>query len=452
MRSSLAVKLILAFLGVGLTVAALVAVFAGEVTANEFGALLFAQNQEVIAAKLGDYYLAHGSWVGVNTALPEVFDPRRGGDPDLMLVNLTGQVVAGRPPFGSNAAITAEDLEHGTPIRVNDEVVGTLLREHQAFGFPGERRNPYLDRINQALIIAALGGAALALLLGWLLSRALTGQLRELTLATRKIASGELGQQVAVRSHDEVGQLATSFNAMSSDLARAREIRRQMTADVAHELRTPLSIILGHTEALRDGVLPPTPETHSIVHDEAVRLSRLVEELRTLSLADAGELSLNRRQADPGALLGRAAAGYGPRLQQSGINLKIEQDPELPPVLVDPDRMAQVLNNLLDNAARHTPAGGTITCRATIEAGNPARVRLTIADTGPGIATADLPFIFERFYRADKARQHDSSGSGLGLAIAKSIVETHGGRIWAESEPGKGASFQIELPEMDSDL
>ena len=446
---SLAVKLIVAFVVVGLTVAALVAIFAGQITANEFGDFLFNQNQQAIADQLGEYYRAHGSWEAVNETLPEIFDPRQGGDPDIILADATGRVVAGRPPFGPDRPLSQTELAQGTPIEVDGQTVGTLLREHAPFGVPG-RANLFLERINRALIIAAVGGTALALLLGWLLSRALTSQLRELTLATRKIASGDFGQQVVVRSRDEIGYLAESFNSMSTDLARAREIRRQMTADIAHELRTPLSLILGHTEALRDGVLPPTRETHSLLHDEAVRLNRLVEDLRTLSLADAGELSLNRRAVAPGALLERAVAGHAPRLLNQNIALKTEIAPALSPVDVDPDRMAQVLNNLLDNAARHTPAGGSIVCRATVAAVNRAhpspRVRLSIADSGPGITPADLPLIFERFYRADKSRQHDSSGSGLGLAIAKSIIEAHGGRIWVESQLGVGATFFVELP------
>jgi methyl-accepting chemotaxis protein len=257
MRRSLAVKLILAFLVVGLTVAALVAVFAGQIAANEVGDLLFALNQETIASRLSEYYLAHSSWEGVDEASPDIFDPRRGGIPDLVLVDASGRVVAGRPPLG--LALSQTELTKGKPIEIGRQTVVTFLRQRPPFEISG-RPNPSLERINRALIIAAAGGAVLALLLGWLLARALTGQLRELTVATRKIASGEFGQQVAVRSRDEVGQLAESFNSMSADLARARDIRRQMTADIAHELRTPLSIIIGHTEALRDGVLPPTPE------------------------------------------------------------------------------------------------------------------------------------------------------------------------------------------------
>lgn len=440
---SLALKLILAFLMVGLTVAALVAVFAGQATANAFGDFLFNQNKAAIVARLSEYYRAHGNWHGVHEALPDVFNPLQGGDPDLSLADANGWVAAGRPPFNRAQPLPASEIEQGVPIEVDGQRVGTLVLQRTPFG--GQTRtDPFLERINRALLIAAGGGAALALLLGWLLSRALTAQLHDLTLATRKIASGDLGRQVAVRSRDEIGQLATSFNSMSADLASARDLRRQMTADIAHELRTPLSIILGHTEALRDGVIPSTPETHSLLHDEAVRLNRLVDDLRTLSLADAGELSLNRRPTAPGGLLERAAALHAPRLQQKDITLRTEIAPALPAIDVDPDRMAQVLNNLLDNAARHTPAGGQITCRAA--ANTLSCVHLSISDSGPGIAPADLPFIFERFYRADKSRQHDANGSGLGLAIAKSIVEAHGGRMWAESQPGSGAAFWIELP------
>lgn len=440
---SLTLKLILAFLMVGLTVAALVAVFAGEATLNAFGDFLFSQNKDAIVAQLSDYYRAQGSWANVYFELPDVFDPRSGGDPDIRLVDANGRVVAGRPSFDRTAPLTQAEIAQGTPIVVDGQQVGTLLRQRSPFGTSG-RADPFLDRINRALLIAAVGGAALALLLGWLLSRALTRQLRDLTHASEKIARGDLGRQVAVRSHDEVGQLARSFNLMSADLARSRDLRRQMTADIAHELRTPLSIILGHTEALRDGVLPSTPETHSLLHDEAIRLNRLIEDLRTLSLADAGELSLNRRATQPAALLKRVLALHAPRFQQHAIALQTEIEPGLPSLDVDPDRMLQVLNNLLDNAARHTPEGGQLACRARMF--DSRLVRISISDSGPGIAPADLPFIFERFYRADKSRQHDSTGSGLGLAIAKSIVEAHGGRLWAESQPGSGATFWIELP------
>jgi signal transduction histidine kinase len=446
---SLATKLILGFLIIGLSVSALVAVLAGQVTANEFGDFLFNQNQQALEAQLTDYYKTQGGWTDVDQALASLFDPEHGGDPRILLADVSGQVVAGRSPFGDPQTLTNAELAQGTALVVNGQKVGTLVQLRANFGLPPPAVL-VLGRINRALIIATLGAAGLALLLGWLLARVFTYQLRELTAATRKIASGEFGEPVVVRSRDEIGQLAESFNLMSRELAHARDVRRQMTADIAHELRTPLSIILGHTEALRDRVLPASHEIFFMLHDEALRLNRLVEDLRTLSLADAGELPLNRRDVSPGKLLERALAANAPRLQQKGLELQAELGSNLPEINVDQDRILQVLNNLLDNAARHTPSGGRIIGRVRVEADQrvpPAlRVVFAIVDSGPGITAADLPNIFERFYRADKSRQHDSNGSGLGLAIAKSIIEAHGGRIWAENEPGSGAKFLVELP------
>jgi len=264
-----------------------------------------------------------------------------------------------------------------------------------------------------------------------------------LTAATRAVARGDLSQRVPVRRRDEVGLLAESFNTMTDDLQTARRQRQQMTADIAHDLRTPLSLILGHSEALADGVLEPTPERLEIIHDEAQRLEHLVEDLRTLSLADDGSLPLVPELVDPAAFLERMVTAHRPQAQERGVALDLELDPEAPEVAFDLGRMSQVMDNLLSNALRNMSRGGSVTLGA-----EPAEdgLRLWVQDTGPGIAEEDLERIFDRMYRGDTSRQRDGSGSGLGLTIARSIVEAHGGRIWAESQYGEGARFVIALP------
>jgi signal transduction histidine kinase len=452
---SLAVRLTLAFLVVSLLGIVLVAVLAGRFTEREFGAFILRQREAAIVEALAGYYQEHGSWdglaaSGVLAGIVQSQSPSPNNGPERWPVGLGVADVSGalvtphRGPPGSRP-LSAAELAAGTPIEVDGQVVGTLL-----FDVDEPRNIPpaeaaFLRRINETLILASAGAAIVALLAGGILARTLTGPLRALTHATQAIARGELDQQVEVRSRDEIGELAASFNQMSTDLTRASRLRRRMTADVAHELRAPLSLIRAHAEALRDNVLPPSVETFSLIHDETVRLNRLVDDLRTLSLADAGELTLVRQSVPPGPLLQRAAAAQSVRAQQAGIDLRVEVAPGLPDVQADPDRIAQVLANLLDNALRHTPQGGRIECRAAPAAGEGA-VTLTVADSGPGIAAEDLPNIFERFYRADASRQRDGSGSGLGLAIARSIVEAHGGRLWVESQPGAGARFHVELP------
>jgi signal transduction histidine kinase len=271
-------------------------------------------------------------------------------------------------------------------------------------------------------VVSALVAVLLAFTLGSMLALGLTRSLRELTEATVAIARGKLGMQVKVRSKDELGELAVSFNKMSRDLASATQARRQMTADIAHDLRSPLSVIAGYAEALNDGKLPGTPETYTILHQETRHLSRLVEDLRTLSLADAGELTLNRIPTQAAWLLEQAALRHAVAAEQAGITLRTETVLTSASVPVDPERMAQVLDNLVLNAFRYTPEGGQIVLSAI-----PAHesVQLRVTDTGSGIAAEDLPHIFDRFYRGDKSRQQNGE-SGLGLAIARSIVEAQG--------------------------
>jgi signal transduction histidine kinase len=216
-----------------------------------------------------------------------------------------------------------------------------------------------------------------------------------------------------------------------------------MTADIAHELRTPLSLILGHAEAVHDGVLPPTKENFEIIREEATRLEHLVNDLRILSLADAGELSITLQTIEPERLLQEVASLYQYQAQKKNIKLDLDIASHLPKLEIDPGRMTQVLTNILDNATRHTPEGGTITLSAK-KTGN--AVELAIQDSGPGLPPQETERIFERFYRADASRQRGDGGSGLGLAIAKSIVQAHNGQLSAESEPGKGLKITISLP------
>ena len=441
---SLTVKLVLAFTLVSLVGIVLVAIMAALFTGNQVREFFENQNREVLIADLADYYRQNGSWRGLEKfSNTPVFAQRYGWG--FVVVDTQGKVILRSPNAAQFSRVFNREVqvEEGIPIIVDGKVVGAYFN----LGVRFEPRLPLsaqFTRLYNSLIFASVGAVLASVLLGVLLARSLTRTLRELTAATHKVAKGDLEQQIPIRSKDELGELAASFNQMSSDLAMSRDLRRQMTADIAHELRTPLTVVLGHTEALSEGELPPDPETFDIIYDETKRLNRLVEDLRTLSLSDAGELHLNRSKTSPGDLLEHAAAARKPEAKAKDITLQVEASSELPDVYVDADRMKQVLVNLLDNALRYTPEGGTVTLSATpVVAG----VAIVVRDTGPGIPSEDLEHLFERFYRGDKSRQREEGGSGLGLAIAKSLVESQGGRIRVESQMGKGATFIIELPE-----
>lgn len=448
---SLAAKLSIAFLIVGLLGVGLIALFASRTTQNEFRNFIFDEYRGSFIDQLVEHYRTHNGWSDIQEAmpLPDRFPFQgqgQGPGPrpvnSITLTDSSGSVIIGGAGYYSGEQISPDVLKEGVPIELDGEVIGYLLDTREAF-----RVNPseiaFLNRVTRLLIFGAMGASIFSLLLGILLSRALTRPIRELTTATQAVAAGELGRTVPVRSKDELGQLASAFNRMSSELERAQDIRRQMTADIAHELRTPLSVILGHVDALAEGVLPANAETFDVIRDETSQLGRLVEDLRTLSRADAGELTLNLQLTSPQTLLERARSAQRPFAVEKQIELKLNVDPDTPEITIDAERMAQVLGNLLSNALRYTPEGGTISLQAATAEGG---AELRVTDSGPGIEPAELPNVFNRFYRGDKSRQRETGGSGLGLAIAKSIVELHGGRIRVESKPGQGATFVIWLP------
>jgi len=359
----------------------------------------------------------------------------------LTLADRDWMVVLPGPGVEAGSVLPEERRTEAEALQVDGNTIGWLIA-HPIDVRADREAERFLDRVQATLGVAAVVAAALALSLGWLLARGLTRPLRDLTAATRAIADGDLHRQVVVRSRDELGELAASFNRMSARLARSTDARRQMTADVAHDLRTPISIILGHLDAIEDGVVT-SAEGLNVIRDEAGRLERLVQDLQVLAMADAGALPMTRRRQRLQPLLEQAVVSYLPLAYAKQVALKLRFTPDLRPVEVDAARLLQVLANLLENALRHTPPGGAIELRAGASG---QQIEIAVQDSGGGIDPQALGQVFDRFYRADPSRHRDGTGSGLGLAIARSLVEAHGGRIRAERAEGGGAVFTFTLP------
>lgn len=293
------------------------------------------------------------------------------------------------------------------------------------------------------LLAGSAAGAAGVLLIG-LFTRQALSPVRGLTSAARRLGKGDLSYRVPQARRDEVGQLAATFNEMAAGLEEAALQRRAMTADIAHELRTPLTNIQGYLEAIKDGVVQPDTETIGVLHEQTVHLAHLVDDLRLLAVADAGRLNLDRRPERLDLLAEDAVAAFRPRAADKKVALTVVAAPAIQHAALDRTRIRQVIANLVENALRHTPEGG----RVTVSVGplGPETLRLAVEDSGPGIPSGQLEKIFDQFYRVDPSRSRATGGAGLGLTIVKKLVEAHGGSARAESEPGYGARFIIELP------
>ncbi len=448
LRHSLWFKLTAAFLLVAAAGIIIVAILANRATTLGFRHFL---NQDIAAewaglqAQLSGYYERQGNWDDAESLLVAAGPGRGQGGGSLVLLAADEQVVAiagGR----RNYPTTIAEADVSLPVLVAGQRVGTLLVK-QPGGAGGGAGEQFLVEVNRAIWWGGLAAVLLALLLGLLLARRLTRPLRQLTEATHKVARGELGQQVNTTGTGEIGELSASFNQMSSALAASEQQRQQMLADVAHELRTPLSISQGHIEAMLDGVFELTPDNLAIVHEETLLLGRLVEDLRTLSLAEAGQLSLNLETVNLAGIAVLTLSAFEPLAEAEGVELAAElpADPVL--VAADPGRLRQVLGNLLSNALRHVKTEANESPQVTLSLvkwGTLAQIR--VRDNGPGLSAEAQEHVFDRFWRADPARSRDQGGSGLGLAICRAIVAAHHGRIWLESTAGQGATFIIELP------
>ncbi len=335
-----------------------------------------------------------------------------------------------------------------TPLNYNGQLIGAMLLTTPAIA------QYFLQQANMAILLAGLIVAVLVIILSFLFARRLTSPLAALTLAAEQMKQGSYTQRVSVpKTQDELGRLASTFNDMANtieadvkELRHQEQARRDLTANIAHDLATPLTAIQGFSEALADGVITDTEgrqETAQRIGREVQRLRRLVKDIQQMSSLEAGTAQLDLAPLDMHSLVDETLNVIQPECEQMGISLQNEIASETPAVMADSDRITQVLLNLLDNARRHTPKGGSIDIRTYSK---DTMLYTQIHDTGVGIDAADLPHIFERFYQANRSRTGANGGSGLGLAIVKAIITAHGGTIWAESNPGQGTTVIFTLP------
>lgn len=306
----------------------------------------------------------------------------------------------------------------------------TLMKDYNIS--PTAVHQMFLDATHRSLIWATLATLALAVILSFLLTKKVLTPLSQMTGITRKIATGDYTAQVRISSTDEVGELAIAFNQMAESLQRVEQLRKTMVIDVAHELRTPLTNIRGYIEALRDGVVAPSKETFESLHEEMLRLAKLVEDLLQLARADASRGTLHPQRINLQELVLQILDLIQPQFAAKGIVVEAELSNAEGQIMADPEKLSQVFRNLLQNAWQYTPDGGNV--RVSAER-LPGRIKIAFANTGDGIAEEDLPFIFERFYRGEKSRSREHGGAGIGLAIVKELVEAHRGEVGAENTP-----------------
>lgn len=427
-------------------------------------------SQRSLASALAEYYDVVQSWEGVDLALDQAVQTlvvRRGmmsgGGPgaqpgamsivspgvDVLLADADGQIIYDSTGERVGRRLSRDEQSAGEEVISGDQVVGrVVVTVPVGNSLLGPLEETFLRRLQRFLVIGAVVAAGLGLLLGLALSRSLSAPLRRLATAARAVAGRDFSQRVPPAGGTELDEVANAFNDMAAALAQSERQRQNLVADVAHELRTPLSVLQGNLSAILDDVYPLDKAEISHLYDETRLLSRLVDDLRELALAEAGQLHLSLQSTDPAMVADNTVEHLEPAADAQGVALSMTTAPDMPPVRADPDRLAQVLRNLVLNALRHTPEGGSVAIRLDWAVDN-GYVELAVADTGEGIAPDDLLHVFDRFWRADRSRSRNErspGGSGLGLSIAKSLVEAHGGRIWAESTPGQGSIFHFTLP------
>ncbi|HUN08172.1 MAG TPA: ATP-binding protein [Aggregatilineales bacterium] len=479
---SLWTKLMGAFVLVILVGTGMVVFLMRQTTANQFELYITQtghQRAVQLAPVAADYFTRSGSWNGVDTALRNpwgysmdssnmgnrMMDGDMMGDmggewsghdmnePDMMddmgvvfsdriiLAQVNGTVVVDTTGTLIGEDLRADDLSRGAPILAGGQRIGTLIIT--PLDIPASPAGDFLSAVNRSALLAGIAAGSLALILGSVLFVQIIRPLRRLSAAAQGIAAGDLSQRVQLSCNDEISQVSATFNHMAETLQRYAVERRNMMGDIAHDLRTPLSIIQSNLEAMLDGVLPATPEEMTSLHQETLHLNRLITDLRTLSLAESGQLNLQKQAVEPGSLIQQVSDRMHLIAEEKSITLETDIASDLPPVQADPERLIQVMTNLVDNAIRYNMKGNRVIVAARHGNGH---IELSVSDNGPGIPPEEITHLFERFWRAEKSRNRATGGSGLGLAIVKQLVEAHHGEVQVESQTGSGTRFTVHLP------
>ena len=433
-----------------------------------------------------DYYLAHGSWEGVQPLIQQIGEQFRHR---IILADADGRIIAdsttetpdaqlslegfasrtltpshegheplppepggGQPPseppplisFGPNPAAPPRPAEPPAAVSAEHPVIGSLFilpLTQSEIGL--EALQIMYRQLGSYFLIGACLAVIVAFLVTLFLSRRILSPVKKLSSAAQRLGKGDFSQRVDIRDKSEIGELAATFNSMAGNLERDEQLRQHMVSDIAHELRSPLTNVRGYLEAINDGIMKPDSATITSIYDETVLLSRLVNDLQELSLAEAGELKLYCQPEEAADLVRQSVNAVQAKAVEKGLLLTSDVPGGLPQINIDFLRIKQVLLNLLENAMAHTPAGGSIEVSARL---NADCVEVSVADNGEGIPADEVANIFERFHRVDKSRSRSTGGSGLGLTIARYIIEEHHGKLWAASELGKGSRFSFTLP------
>jgi len=455
---SLSVKITLVLVVVSIIGALFTSFYIQNRTQKAFDNFIRDQDQQVLVKALTDYYAATGSWKDAYIPFQQVYpftqrNNQAGGQQanqpnnyhPFILTSPSGEIQDITPGSGGpkpGTTIPLNEVEKGVSLEIEGKIIGWLVPA----ALQGPRNSPqkdFLNTVQRGLVISSIVTLLIALTLGGFLIQSFTRPIRKLAGATEKVAGGELGYQVDIQSKDELGKLASSFNRMSTDLDKADLARKQMTADIAHDLRTPLTILQGYTEVLTEGKMAGTTEIYQTMHQQAQHLGYLIDDLKTLSLLDSEELTFQIQNIDPALILQQLESAFLPLAKEQDIEFILAGMNDLPRADLDPDRLKQILGNLVNNALQVLSMGGKIELKSYQEGDS---LILEVTDDGPGISEKNLPLIFNRSFRTDPSRNSEFGSSGLGLAITRKLVEAQKGRISVQSSPGEGTTFRVEFP------